>query len=236
MQVPASPFVTTKLGGLSVLCPNHNGSAAPAAAAVAAVAVAAAAGTVAGGCGKSMFFGKEGMRLRAHLAECTHAMVPCPDCKAPMLRHELLKHKPSASDPCPAVPIQCELCKCTVQRAEWDAHQRDASHVTHVNRSMSDLTAQMRVMSTEIAAVRTESSAAKDEVAQVKRQLTVTQRECDEKVASAEARYEQRMAELRAHSIAYFCEFEVPKWCVRARERRRANCRTPCGLCCAGRR
>jgi endogenous inhibitor of DNA gyrase (YacG/DUF329 family) len=150
--------------------------------------------------------------MRAHLAECLHAIVDCPDCHTLMMRHELTAHRPLPSGPCPAVPVQCGLCNEAIPQANWDAHQKEPAHVANLTRRMGELALKMQAMAAEIGAVQGEATAAKEELVQVKRQLYVTQRECEEKIASAEARYEQRMAELRAHSIAHFREFEVPRW------------------------
>ncbi|AYV82790.1 MAG: putative TNF receptor-associated factor 4-like [Hyperionvirus sp.] len=185
-NIPPSPFVTTKIGGLTWRCPLQ--------------------------CGHSGLFGREGVRVDEHKKICPLVMMKCPDCDDVMNRRELALHRPTELTECVKKPIYCELCDVKVKPTEWDEHEDGRKHKQSVKKGMAKIIAGQKAIIDELKGVKDENAALKSEMDTVKRNVTVTQRECEEKIGAAKAEIEQRMAELRAHSLAQFCEFEVAKW------------------------
>jgi hypothetical protein len=215
VQAPPSPFVATKLSGLLVKCPNSRSAS------VDALGVSAAGGGSGKGgpedvplvCTKQVLFGKEGMRLAEHLAECLCAIIKCPDCGMVMQRAKLALHRPG-TDPCPRIPMSCDICELKIDRPSWEAHQSEPAHVLKLNVRVSELAGRQAKLGADLRSQGKEAEDAKAEVAALKTQLQTITKECDEKITSAELRCEQKMHELRAHAVAEFVEFDVPKWSV----------------------
>jgi hypothetical protein len=161
---------------------------------------------------KQVLFGKEGMRLKEHLEECPFQPVRCADCGEAMIRSQLALHKPQATVPCPAVPVTCGVCDMKIHRTEWEAHQQTPNHVAKMNARVAELAVRQGALLTDMTALRKEADDTKAEVVSLRAQLRTITKECDEKITSAELRYEQKMQEIRAHSVAEFVEFDVPKW------------------------
>ncbi|AYV80542.1 MAG: TRAF-type zinc finger protein [Harvfovirus sp.] len=198
-KVPSSPFVATKLSGLEIDCPNSK------------MAISLSGDAKKAQC-KKMNFGKEGMRLTEHMDVCPFVLIKCPDCDVFMIRLHFLMHRPEKG-PCPHMPVTCSICDgVKIKRELWEAHQQEQGHVGRVNKRVGELAAKQSGMAAEIVALRKENEETKGELVTVRSQLRTATKECDEKIASAELRYEQKMQEVRAHSIAHFVEFEVPKW------------------------
>lgn len=191
-----SPFVSTKLSGISVRCPNHRGM---------------------NGCTRMISFGREGSRLMEHIAICDEGLVTCKDCKELMFRREMVNHRPSGDangggkGPCPHMPKRCEICNITILYSDVNNHNNSTLHYNNVMSRFSSVVTQMRNMEMDMKTQQLTTTNLRKKISDTKKDKEKVIG-FNQQILIMKTEHEKKIEEVCRSSIMAVVEFEIDKW------------------------